>query len=230
MQKLLIFTDVHIVPEGETIIGIDPAERFAQGLAHAMTHHADAARVIITGDLTHHGTPGEYMRLRKCLTACPLPVHMTLGNHDRRAGFYAVFPNAVQTATGHAQEVIDQDDTRLILLDTLNEEAKDLHSGLLCQDRLDWMDQAISEAGGRRVILFLHHPPVLTGFAGMDSIELRNRGELGATAGASFQCGADHCRSHPPYDQHQSEHRQWSIDPDNDLKKHLSPDADGAWV
>jgi len=176
MQKIIVFTDIHIVPEGEDIIGLDPAARFAQGLTHALAHHPDAARIVITGDLTHHGTPQEYARLRGLLADCPLPVSLMLGNHDRRAPFLAAFPDTPVTSQGFVQDAIDIGDTRLILLDTLNEEAEDTHSGYLCAHRLDWAAAALD--GAARALVFTHHPPFLTGFGGMDWIGLKNRAEL----------------------------------------------------
>ena len=180
MQKILVFTDLHFLPEGEDIIGLDPVQRFAQGLAHAQEHHPDAARIVITGDLTHHGTEVEYARLKAALAESRIPVSLMLGNHDRRAPFLSVFPDTPLTPDGFVQEIIDLDDTRLILLDTLNEAADDTHSGLLCDDRLDWMESAIAGAGDRRVMLFMHHPPIITGFGGMDWIGLKSRRPLSA--------------------------------------------------
>ncbi|MEM6483121.1 MAG: phosphodiesterase [Pseudomonadota bacterium] len=172
MQKVLVFTDLHIVPEGETIIGLDPAERLAQGLDHALARHSDAAAIILTGDLTHHGAPEEYNRLKTVLSRCPLPLTMTLGNHDIRSAFRKVFPEAVPNE-GFAQHLIDLQDTRLIILDTLDEKPPVLHSGWLCQERLHWLDCALREAIGQRVVLFMHHPPAATGFPNMDAIALR---------------------------------------------------------
>lgn len=37
---------------------------------------------VATGDLTDHGTPGEFARLAEALAASPLPVHVLPGNHD----------------------------------------------------------------------------------------------------------------------------------------------------
>lgn len=178
MRKILVFTDPHITPRGESIIGLDPLERFNEGLTHALTHHPNAERVVITGDLTHHGTPGEYMLLHEALRECPVPVSLTLGNHDRRTAFRKAFPEISLTDQGFAQEIVDLDETRIILLDTLDEMAPDLHSGLLCDHRLDWLEAALKGADGRRAMIFMHHPPVLTGFDGMDSIGLRNRVEF----------------------------------------------------
>ncbi|WP_297771883.1 phosphodiesterase [uncultured Roseovarius sp.] len=180
MQKVIVLTDIHIVPEGETIIGIDPCARFMQGMAHALDNHPDAERVVLCGDLTHNAAPQEYARLRAALDTCPLPVSLMLGNHDRRAPFLAAFPEAERMETGHIQHHTDIGVYRLICLDTLNEETADTHSGRLCDARLDWLEDRLAEAGDRRVIVFTHHPPIETGFKGMDWIGLKNRAELTA--------------------------------------------------
>ncbi len=178
MQKILVFTDIHLVPEGGTIIRLDPLTRFTDGLAHALDRHPDAARIVLCGDLTHNAAPVEYDRLKAVLDTCPVPVSLMLGNHDRRAPFFAAFPDAPRTGAGHVQHHVDVGDFRLICLDTLNEDAPDLHSGWLCDARLDWLDHALDTAGSRRVIVFTHHPPILTGLDGMDRIGLRNRDDL----------------------------------------------------
>jgi len=36
MRKILVFTDLHLLPEGETLIGLDPGARLRQGLGHAL--------------------------------------------------------------------------------------------------------------------------------------------------------------------------------------------------
>lgn len=178
MQKIIVFTDVHLVSEGETIIGLDPFARFTNGLNHALEHHPDAMRIILCGDLTHHAAPSEYLRLRQALEECPIPVSLMLGNHDRRASFLAVFPEAARMKTGHIQQYIDIGGHRLICLDTLNEEAEDTHSGYLCPVRLDWLDDVLAEGSERPTIVFTHHPPIDTGFKGMDRIGLKNRADL----------------------------------------------------
>lgn len=178
MQKILVFTDIHIVAQGQTIIGLDPYARFTQGLSHALARHPDAARIVLCGDLTHRAKPEEYARLRGALADCPLPVSLMLGNHDRRAPFLDTFPEAARMETGHIQHHVEIGAHRLICLDTLDEAAPDLHSGHLCPARLDWLEQRLTEAGTGAVIVFTHHPPIDTGFAGMDAIGLRNRAEF----------------------------------------------------
>ncbi|NBT32143.1 MAG: hypothetical protein EBT13_09645 [Rhodobacteraceae bacterium] len=94
MQKLIVFTDIHIKEPGETIIGLDPSERFSQALDQALDRHPDARAIVIMGDLTHHGRPAQYARLAELLADVPVPVIPMIGNHDRRDAFLAAFPDA----------------------------------------------------------------------------------------------------------------------------------------
>ncbi|WP_294622705.1 phosphodiesterase [uncultured Roseovarius sp.] len=183
MQKLLIFTDLHLLPKGETLIGLDPGARLAQGLAHATERHPDAARIILTGDLTHNADPAEYAQLRGILDTLSIPVALMVGNHDRRAPMLAEIPQTPTTSQGFVQQVIDLGDHRLILLDTLNEAAADTHSGLLCEARLEWLEERLAEAPDKRCVLFTHHPVFATGFKGMDWIGLKSIPELSALLG-----------------------------------------------
>ncbi len=42
MTKLILLTDLHMVPEGHRIIGLDPYQRLEAGIDHINRHHADA--------------------------------------------------------------------------------------------------------------------------------------------------------------------------------------------
>ncbi len=119
MTKLIIFTDLHMVPEGTTIIGLDPYQRLAAGIEHVNRYHADADRVIFTGDLTHYADRASYERLKRLIDRLVPPVAITVGNHDRREVFLEAFPDAVADENGFVQQAIDFPDCRAILLDTL---------------------------------------------------------------------------------------------------------------
>lgn len=173
-MKLLILTDPHILePDGE-IIGLDPSVRFAGVLDHALSHHPDAAHIVVLGDLTHHGSAAQYTQLRSLIEDVQIPMSLMLGNHDNRAKFTRAFPAAPLTPAGHVQHVIRLGRHHLICLDTLDEQAQPPHSGILCEARLHWLRDALDAALGAPVILALHHPPFKVGFDGMDAIRLRN--------------------------------------------------------
>lgn len=171
--KLLVFSDLHLLEEGGEIIGLDPFAQFSDGLKHALALHPDASRVVLLGDLTHHGRPAQYEQLRRALDQLALPVSYMLGNHDNRAQFRDAFPEAEATSAGHIQQMVDLGPACLITLDTLDDHPDPVHSGRLCADRLVWLERALVGAAGRPVIVALHHPPFATGFTGMDAIALQ---------------------------------------------------------
>jgi Icc protein len=178
MRKILVLTDLHILAAGGRIGPLDPVVRLRSALDHGLAAMPEAERVVITGDLTHNGQAAEYAVLKDLLAACPIPVHLMIGNHDNREAFRAAFPDAPVTSDGFVQEVVDTGAYRLILLDTVDAAADPRDSGLICLARLDWLRAKLSGAADRRVILFLHHPPMIVGFDAMDEIALRNRLEF----------------------------------------------------
>ncbi len=197
MAKFLVFSDLHLVDEGDEIIGLDPLARFCDGLEHALSQHPDASRVVLLGDLTHHGRSAQYQRLRGALDGLTLPVSFLLGNHDNRAAFLRVFPEAEVTSSGHVQQMVDLGPACLITLDTLDDHADPRHSGRLCAERLGWLERALTWAAGRPVIVALHHPPFATGFSGMDAIALQNPAPLyallkGYSGPVQLLCGHIH--------------------------------------
>ena len=197
MQKLLVMTDLHLVEEGATIIGLDPLARFGEALDHALARHPDAEALVLMGDLTHHGSPAEYARLAGALSGLPLPLLPMLGNHDRRDAFLGAFPDAPRTASGHVQAVLDLAHHRIVTLDTLDGPPYPAghHAGRLCDQRLAWLAEALAGAGGRLPLVFSHHPAYPVGIPGMDAIPL-TEGEdllsLLAQHGAHLFCGHVH--------------------------------------
>ncbi|WP_425037518.1 phosphodiesterase [Primorskyibacter sp. S187A] len=177
MHKILIFTDIHIVAEGETIIGLDPSARFVAALDHALAHHGDAQAIFIAGDLTHHGRPEEYARLKEHLDGVPLPVTLLLGNHDNRANFAKVFADQLCAETGFSQSIQEFGSWNVIGLDTLHPETEPYHGGHLCADRMTFLRKALDAAGTASTLVIQHHPPMPQGFDGMDAIALDNGSE-----------------------------------------------------
>lgn len=183
MTKLIIFTDLHMTPEGTTIIGLDPYQRLEAGIEHVNAFHADADAVIVTGDLAHHGDPVSYQRLKGLLSRLTPPLFMTIGNHDNREAFLAAFPETATDDNGFVQRRLDFSDCRALLLDSLFAPPYDYpvtHAGFLCQKRMSWLDSELKSARieGKPVLIFMHHPPHKTGFTGMDMIKLLNEGDF----------------------------------------------------
>lgn len=180
MPKILVMTDLHLTPGSQKIIGLDPLARLSAGIAHASRMHPDADRLVVMGDLTHYGDTASYAKLRAAFATVPWPVSYLLGNHDIRWKFRRDFPDCPTDPAGFVQSVVDLREVRLITLDTLDEDAEIEHSGHLCQDRLSWLADRLTETD-QPCLIFMHHPPFKTGFPGMDTIRLLNDGAFRET-------------------------------------------------
>lgn len=174
-MKFLQISDVHMVPEGETLYGLDPAERLAACIDDINLHHEDAEFAIITGDLAHTGDPRAYRRLRDLLGALKVPHHLLIGNHDDRARFRATFPDHPVDPNGFVQFRHDASFGRILALDT---NVPGAHHGSLCEHRRAWLSAELDAAGDRPVYLFMHHPPLHVGLRKMDTISLRESSEM----------------------------------------------------
>ncbi|WP_108812507.1 metallophosphoesterase [Sphingorhabdus sp. Alg231-15] len=128
-----------------------------------MTPRPDA--LLATGDLVDRGDQESYQRLEEAFADLPFPVHMCLGNHDLRAPFQKQFPD-VPMADGFVQYEIDEGPLRLLILDTLEEGR---HGGAFCDVRAKWLADRLSEKQDKPTLLILHHPPVESGIAWMNT-------------------------------------------------------------
>ena len=157
-EKIILMSDIHITEPGVDIAGLNPAVRFKRCLEHAAMHHADANHLFLMGDLTDRGQYSEYKILENILDDQPFPVTLMLGNHDQRSAFSAVFSNL---QSGFQQGIKNFQDTKVFYLDTLNENAQNIHGGLLCTERLQWLD--VNLCSGTSPIIILSHHHTITG-------------------------------------------------------------------
>lgn len=68
-MKIIHISDIHLTVPGEEMGGLNPHARFARALAHVVENHADAARIIITGDLAHWGNAQP---MKRCKLPSPI--------------------------------------------------------------------------------------------------------------------------------------------------------------
>lgn len=169
MLKFLHLSDLHIVPPGIRLHGLNPQEQLDRCVADVVKRHSQAEFCVVTGDLTHGGDPIAYAVLRECLSRLPMPAHLLLGNHDDRKAFRDAFPNAPIDRHGFVQQAINTREGRLLLLDTSE---SGIPEGRLCERRLAWLKDRIEEQPEALLFLLLHHPPFRVGLQRMDNIRL----------------------------------------------------------
>lgn len=152
--------------------------RFASAIAHLLRLPVRPDVVLVTGDLADHGRPAEYARVRERLAPLPMPVYVIPGNHDDRAALRAAFgPQGDRAMDAYVQYVVDAGPLRLVALDsTIPGE----NEGVLCAERLAWLDARLAEAPERPTLLFVHHPPFRIGLDALDAMGLREPAAFGA--------------------------------------------------
>lgn len=170
-------TDPHVVARGRKMQGVlDTNAAIQRAVAHLRGLVPRPQAVLVTGDLADEGDAPGYAFLREELDQLEMPYYVIPGNHDQRAPLLAAFAgHASANEAGFVQYAVDAGPLRLIALDTLVEGHDD---GMLCGDRLAWLERELSAAPQRPTLLFMHHPPFETGIWWMDASGLSGAAEL----------------------------------------------------
>lgn len=173
-------TDPHIKAAGKLAYRrVDSAQKLRDCVAHLNALDPRPDIVLLTGDLVDLGRPEEYAVLRGILAPLAAPMYVIPGNHDERGALRAAFSDHayLRRDPEFLHYAIEDHPLRLIGLDTVipGEQA-----GELCERRLAWLEAQLRAAPGKPTVIFMHHPPFLTGLANMDWQNCRNGEALGA--------------------------------------------------
>ena len=197
-------TDPHIKAGGRLAYGrVDSADKLARCVAHlnAMTRRPDL--VLLTGDLVDGGRPEEYAVLRRLIGPLAMPIYAIPGNHDEREAFRAAFADHdyLPSEGAFLHYVIEDYPLRLIGLDTV---VPGEPGGAMCAERLAWLEARLAEDSARPTVIFMHHPPFLTGLANMDMQNCKGGEALGRLIERHPQvirllCGHVHRSIHLPW-------------------------------
>ncbi len=176
---LVHFTDPHVTRPGALLKnGIDANQRLQAAVERLLSLRLTAQAAIFTGDLVDRGDPEEYATLEQLIAPLRdrMPVYLLMGNHDHRDHF-----RSSTRAAPKAGAVIQVDwvqfsaplcpGHRLIALDSVQEGQDE---GVLCEERLAWLDQALDQFPDELIVLAVHHPPFKSGNERFDRIGLTN--------------------------------------------------------
>ncbi|KJS44704.1 MAG: serine/threonine protein phosphatase [Roseovarius sp. BRH_c41] len=180
MARFLHLSDLHVVPEGQLVSSQLDTARLLRLAIDTLTTRLDAIgpvdAVLVTGDISDDGSTESYEIARRDLMRLGHRLLVVPGNHDGRETFRAAFSDLPEMRpTGLIDWIADIGDTRVIGLDTLIEGKG---GGVLRDESLALLSEALSTAGGRQTLVALHHPPLQTGLRFMDAIGLENPNAL----------------------------------------------------
>ncbi|MGF1551473.1 MAG: phosphodiesterase [Paracoccaceae bacterium] len=177
MTTIVQLTATHAVAKGERAYGrVDTLAALECAVARirALPGRVGAIdAVVVTGDLTDHGTAEEYAAFRALVTGPFPPLYVIPGNHDRREALAEAFPDAdyLPRDGGPLDWCVRVGDLVLAGLDTVVPGAA---HGALSSAQLDRLDARLAEAAPTPAIVFTHHPPFDTSLAFMDAHRLRD--------------------------------------------------------
>jgi 3',5'-cyclic AMP phosphodiesterase CpdA len=189
-------TDTHIsTPDSVNDRHFRTAEHLERAVAHLNRLAPRPDVVLATGDLVERGEAPEYARLRSILDSLTMPVYVVPGNHDSRENLTRAFADrGYLPRQGFLHYTVEEWPVRLIGLDT---HVPGAPGGRLCAERLAWLDARLAEAPGRPTLVFMHHPPFVTGLQAMDAMGLEGGPALAEVIGRHPQvervvCGHVH--------------------------------------
>ncbi|TWF44016.1 metallophosphoesterase [Neorhizobium alkalisoli] len=158
LLKLVVMSDLHLLPEGQLKNSLDTAERLERAFADVMAYHADADLVVFAGDIADKADVEAYQAFEVARAKLPLRQRVMLGNHDNRNVYLQHAVDPMVDEHGFIEGVADIKGHRIVMLDT----SEPGMQSRLCEKRLDWLAARLDEAraAGLKVILLLHHNPV----------------------------------------------------------------------
>ncbi len=152
---------------------MDTEVALRQAVAHVAALTPAPDLVLLTGDLTEHGSATEYALVADALAPLPMPVYAVPGNHDdfqvARDALPRCMPVASDAPDGACCYHVHHGGLHLIGLDTVV--PRQSH-GALEPERLAWLARTLDACQGEPVLLFMHHPPLPTGIEAMDACSL----------------------------------------------------------
>jgi 3',5'-cyclic AMP phosphodiesterase CpdA len=178
-RPLLIaqISDLHIKQRGELAYRrVDTAAALQRCIETLNWFTPRPDLVVISGDLVDTPLAGEYHHLKELLAPLDIPFAAVPGNHDSRELMRAALPGLAYAQTsGALNSVRKVGDIDIVLLDSSVPGAA---HGLLDTPTLAWLDAVLGSSETRPALLFLHHPPFVTGITHMDVQNLRNADDL----------------------------------------------------
>ena len=176
-MKLAHISDLHLMPDvsdsGERIpSSLDVARAIAEDL-HAIAKALDL--VVVSGDITERADAESFANFEKIFGRIGLPIIVVPGNHDGPAGMLDYM--ASSTLLGNwdvTNRLVEIEGVRFF---GLNTNIEGLVSGALDDESLSMVEQQIRRTTAQRLVIVMHHPPLVLGLKQFDDFAYMDRGD-----------------------------------------------------
>ncbi|MDQ2093405.1 metallophosphoesterase family protein [Rhodalgimonas zhirmunskyi] len=158
MTRFLHITDLHVsAPEtddpGRQTDTVASLDRLLD-IATRLDPRPDF--IVASGDLTNIGDRASYDLVAARFAALDIPVAMTLGNHDRRDGWHAAFPDHPAAPDGPVDHDMVQAGVHIIALDS---SVPGKVAGALDAAQLERAQDMLARHPDLPKLIAVHHPP-----------------------------------------------------------------------
>lgn len=171
-------SDTHVSSFGQKTLGVAHMETNLELVVDHINQLDPAPDVVIlTGDVTDDGRVDQARNAARMLGELVPRLFVIPGNHDDRETLWSEFSRNVcrSNSDDFFNYVVEDYEITLIGLDTTIPNAS---GGELCDARLSWLEERLSETSNRPTVIFMHHPPVkcgvletdVDGFVGSDKL------------------------------------------------------------
>ena len=164
-------TDSHLFADLQSrLSGMDTNHSLQQVIKQVATEQPQIDLLLCTGDISQDGSIASYQRFAEMAGRLGAPMRWFAGNHDERLALQQVCAD-----TKRLEPVYDIGAWRIVLLDS--SVAQHVY-GQSAADQLELLEQALSSAGDRHILVGLHHHPVPIDSLWLDKIGLQNASEM----------------------------------------------------
>lgn len=178
-------SDCHI--ELPAVDGSDRSGDLARGVDYINGLDPQPDLVVHTGDVAHFGKPEEYAEAVRVLDELRAPFCVIPGNRDDRGELRKAFQSRLPDGCHRefVQYPVALHGLHAIMLDSVSTQS---NKARLCKARLEHFSSMLDDAGGRPVVVFMHHPPFEV-TASRYPIQFEDWSEVDALAGIMSRHG-----------------------------------------
>lgn len=161
-QRVIQITDFHLYANPEDkLLGINTRQSFADVLSLVAENESNIDAILTTGDISQDASAESYAVALASLQQFNTPIYWLSGNHDMLQPMVENLANQQVNPS-----YTDVGNWRYILLNSAIPNAVE---GELFTADLAFLQQALSSAEDRHVLIALHHHPVPMGSAWLDA-------------------------------------------------------------
>ena len=164
-DRYFLLSDTHIAADAKAAEhGTTMLENLQQVIGELNKEEKRAASVIVNGDCAYHnGESGDYQTFLKAIEPVRqrgMPVHLTMGNHDKRENFWKEIPGqdpARKAVQDRQVTLIETPRVNWILLDSLDK--TNATPGILGKPQTEWLAKTLDDNAKKPALVMVHHNP-----------------------------------------------------------------------